>query len=72
MPNDPKNSGSNPRHTPERLLDLGARQPKVRRGVRAMWARNDKRNRLYDWSNWQGVPEDEWLLRKEFQRWRLG
>lgn len=64
-----KDSGSSPRHTTERLLDLGARQPTVRRGVRAMWARRDKRNRLYDWSNWQDSPDEEWLLKKEFQRW---
>lgn len=55
--------------TPERLLDLGARQPKVRRGIRATWARSDKRRQLYDWSDWQGAATDEWVLRKEFKRW---
>jgi hypothetical protein len=69
MTHAPKNSGFNPRHTTDRLLDLGGRQAKVRREVRAMWTRNDKRNRLYDWSNWQDAPGEEWLLKKEFQRW---
>ncbi len=69
MPNGPKNSGSNPRHTTERLLDLGGRQAKVRRGVRAMWTRNDKRNWLYDWWDAQEETQKEWLLKKEFQRW---
>lgn len=66
MPNAPKNSGSNPRHTTERLLDLGARQPKVRRGVRAMWSRNAKLEILYDWAS---LRRRELVLIKEFKRW---
>ena len=52
-----------------RIEGTGTHGPRVRRGVRALWTRNDKRNWLYNWCDAQEETQKEWLLKKEFKRW---